>query len=343
MLCEACSRSRIPLKRHFDGKSIEVIACMDCHGILFPRAAASPPLHSIGEECDEPEGLLRRVLQEYDSLCKKRGQIEALLAQYRDKLAQLNLMLEQAPFSGLFGKGQDEVQAVIDRQHLLGNEVESSRQTALLVMAHFESLARSLRDLCDPSDDKNRLIRRLQDEIFRAAMHFVQQNRFGLRLKLSELLLHRPPSRSSSANSLSRPPTNSVSRSASSTFYNRFQSFIEGAIAHVMPDETDHEELIFTRARRRPQAFASSDTLSFTSSSNSIGSTDSVKVANMPAMLQKTRVLAEQRTILEQQIEHQSEAESKFALMEALREVDDEMQRMQVAVARATPLIETHK
>lgn len=319
VLCRrpTCSSGFIPLKRHHDDNTVHILACPKCHAALFHAATHTEPIEDVDDEG------MSRLLTEYTRLQQRKTQIQSLLHQYEIKLAELQTDLGDHP------ETTDE--NAINRQQSLGNEVESCRETALLVLTFYEAIARGIRDMNLAAATKTNLSleqmqKQVQTEIFRAAVAFVQTNKLRLRLKLPELLADTATS-GSAAGETQQVRRQSLRR-PSSTLTMRLQSLMDAALPAATTTSIGPQLL--------PQKTKDVDS--------------AVVMANLPALLQKMHVLQEQRSQLELQVNilastlvtgtRKDDAEremEKAALREAIDDIDDEMRRIQMVVAQAPP------
>lgn len=298
----------IPLHR-LDNVIVDVRVCPACHASIF-RPSTSMSSSSLIFGIDEEWPLEH----EYARLQQRKQQIEDLLAQFTDKLAQFH-----EAFSGEDGESLEE----------LRHEIVSCKETLLLVISFYESIAKGIRDL--PVDDTlaigtdvlraplifEQQVKQLQSDICRAALTFVQGQRYKLRLTLPEerdrqKLLRRTASSPVALGS-------SVSRLMQSVY-----------IPQLIESANNQLRAIARQSRRG----------SHTRSTEQAGSPNAddhgIVMANLPALMQRLDVFAEQRASLELQINLSRDEGEKEILREALAEVDDEIRRLQVAVSGAT-------
>lgn len=300
----------IPLRRR-DDVFVDVRVCPTCHSSVFrPSISMSSSSLIFGIDGEWP------LEHEYMRLQQRRQQIEDLLAQFTDKLAQ---------FHEAFSREDVDCESLEELRH----EIVSCKETLLLVISFYESIAKNVRDL--PVDSTlaigtdvvraplifEQQVKQLQSDICRAALTFVQGQRYKLRLTLPEER-DRPRllRKAASSPAVHRP---SVSRLMQSIY-----------IPQLIESANNQLRAIAKQSRRK----------SHVRSVDQVGPSNAddhgVVMANLPALMQRLGVFVEQRACLELQINLSSDESEKEILKEALAEVDDEVRRLQLAVSGAT-------
>lgn len=367
-----CAAHRMPLRLTFDGCVVEVIVCPACHSTLFSpdylRAQNKKfDGESGGEEDEEQaEGPLMLIKKEYGRLRARRHQITALLAQYELKVTQWlscvrtnqNLRFtSNHDKDNPVGRGSEggeglTVQEGIEKEHDLGNEVESCRQTALLVMGVYEGMARSLRDLGSSSTSSTEesgatdghVVLMLQEAIYKGALGFLRSTRPKLHLRLPDLLLVNQQRQPKKLPNHQQEQNSAQQRTVFSASLDQLMGKSSAVLKPFLSSSYDALKSGLSRSHSTSNRTPDFTFISISGKEpteqgpKTLSRKLDVQLANLPALMEKMGLLADQRLCLEKQIlEAGGRGDVQEALFKARDEIDEAMLQLQVAVSKAPP------